>query len=226
MSNFATDILRAFETARPEPDWRRPAALLAGLSGLAQEAALDLGVARRDAALMAWRRALFGSQWRAFAQCPACGTMLEYELPTAPEMFAAPEDVLEISAEGRVWRLRWPNSRDLARAAACPDRDAARGQLLARMLETPADDAPTALLLEAVAAAHKSCWSVDLQCCACPRAWNVLFDAGEFLWRELRAAARRILREVDAIARVYHWSEAEILAMSEPRRAAYLELVS
>jgi hypothetical protein len=227
MSSVAHDILRAFEAARPGPDWRRPALLISALSCVPLDVALDLGVAQRDAALIAWRQALFGDEWRAFAQCPDCGAMLEYELPITPDMFAEPAEVIDVEAQGRVWRLRWPTSRDLAQAAACADHDVARQALLARMLETsPQATPPTAQLLEAVAAAHKGFWSVDLRCCACPRVWSVVFDAGEFLWREIRAAARRILRDVDAIARVYHWSEADILSMSETRRAAYLELLT
>jgi hypothetical protein len=38
--------------------------------------------------------------------------------------------------------------------------------------------------------------------------------------------ARRLLREVDALARVYGWSEAAILALPATRRQAYLEIVS
>ena len=43
--------------------------------------------------------------------------------------------------------------------------------------------------------------------------------------RELRVAARRILREVDSIARVYHWSEGEILALPRERRQYYLSRI-
>jgi hypothetical protein len=46
-----------------------------------------------------------------------------------------------------------------------------------------------------------------------------------FFWREIQSAARRIVLEVDALARSYGWSEAEILNMTPARRQLYLEMV-
>ena len=46
----------------------------------------------------------------------------------------------------------------------------------------------------------------------------------EYLWKEVLIEARRLLREVNALARTYHWREADILALSPRRRQAYLEL--
>ena len=42
---------------------------------------------------------------------------------------------------------------------------------------------------------------------------------------EVQARARRLLREVDVLARAYGWTEADVLALSEQRRTAYLEIV-
>jgi hypothetical protein len=39
------------------------------------------------------------------------------------------------------------------------------------------------------------------------------------------ARARRLLIEVHSLASAYGWSETDILSMSEPRRALYLEMV-
>jgi hypothetical protein len=52
-----------------------------------------------------------------------------------------------------------------------------------------------------------------------------VFDAGEFLWREVAARARRLVYEVHALARYYGWREADILSMTGRRREAYLEMV-
>ena len=46
-----------------------------------------------------------------------------------------------------------------------------------------------------------------------------------FVWAEVDAAAQRLLHEVDVLARAYGWTEPEVLALSEARRAAYLRLV-
>ncbi len=65
---------------------------------------------------------------------------------------------------------------------------------------------------------------LDLTCPACEQQWQALFEIEKFLWTEVQSRARRVLQEVDAFARVYHWNEAEILGMSEARRALYLEM--
>ena len=61
-------------------------------------------------------------------------------------------------------------------------------------------------------------------CPACQHGWQALFDVGTFFWTEVASAARRLLREVDALARAYGWSEAAILALSPARRQAYMEM--
>jgi hypothetical protein len=52
----------------------------------------------------------------------------------------------------------------------------------------------------------------------------MLFEIGTFLWTELAAQAKRLLREIAALARVFGWSEAEVLSLSATRRQIYLEL--
>jgi hypothetical protein len=67
--------------------------------------------------------------------------------------------------------------------------------------------------------------SFDLACPACGHAWHSTFDVGEALWAEVQRAAEQSLLEVDALARAYGWTEAEVMALSPVRRAAYLQLV-
>ena len=67
---------------------------------------------------------------------------------------------------------------------------------------------------------------VELSCPACQHGWSAELDIAAFFWTEIAAQAQRLLREVDALARVYGWREADILAMSAARRQAYLELVA
>src|SRR5262249_26139255 len=64
----------------------------------------------------------------------------------------------------------------------------------------------------------------DIVCPSCEGAFVADVDLGAFVWAELRVRALRLLREVDALARAYGWSESEVLALSARRRAAYLEL--
>jgi hypothetical protein len=61
----------------------------------------------------------------------------------------------------------------------------------------------------------------------CPKCGSdvvVYFDARQFCLRELRDRTAFIYQEVDLLARRYHWSEADILAMPRVRRANYAEL--
>jgi hypothetical protein len=51
----------------------------------------------------------------------------------------------------------------------------------------------------------------------------VLFDIATFFWAEVSAHARRLIRDVHALARAYGWREVEILSMSGWRRERYLE---
>jgi hypothetical protein len=46
-----------------------------------------------------------------------------------------------------------------------------------------------------------------------------------FLWAEIEARARRLLREVHILATAYGWTEAEVLSLGENRRARYVERV-
>jgi hypothetical protein len=66
---------------------------------------------------------------------------------------------------------------------------------------------------------------LDLRCPSCAHGWQVFFDIAAFFWTELTANAHRLLRDVDSLARTYHWREVDILAMTAERRQAYLELV-
>jgi hypothetical protein len=66
---------------------------------------------------------------------------------------------------------------------------------------------------------------VTLECPACAGAFDADLDLGSYVWAELDARARRLLLDVDILARAYGWTEPEVLALGEPRRAAYLRLV-
>ena len=63
-------------------------------------------------------------------------------------------------------------------------------------------------------------------CPSCARRWEMLFDITHFFWNEIAAQARRLLREIDALARAYGWNERETLSLSPRRRQSYLELVA
>jgi hypothetical protein len=64
-----------------------------------------------------------------------------------------------------------------------------------------------------------------LSCPQCGHKWQMYFDILSFFWKEIDSWAYRTLQDVHSLASEYGWSEAEILAMSNRKRQAYLDLV-
>jgi hypothetical protein len=82
--------------------------------------------------------------------------------------------------------------------------------------------------IEAELEALDPCADIELSlvCENCAQAWTAPFDIAALLWDEVEARARALLATVDILARAYGWSEHHVLALSEQRRAAYLEMVT
>ncbi len=66
---------------------------------------------------------------------------------------------------------------------------------------------------------------LTLRCPECGEEWEETFDIVSFFWAEIEAQAKRLLFEIHTLALAYGWTESEILSLSEPRRALYLEMV-
>jgi len=62
-------------------------------------------------------------------------------------------------------------------------------------------------------------------CPSCASVVSARLDIGSHLWARIDADVHQGLREVAALTRAFHWGEAEILAMNDRRRRAYLELL-
>jgi len=65
----------------------------------------------------------------------------------------------------------------------------------------------------------------SIHCVSCGHLSTAQLDAGMLLWDEIDARARALLGEIHVLAHTYGWSENEILALSAPRRSAYLAMV-
>ena len=59
-------------------------------------------------------------------------------------------------------------------------------------------------------------------CAACGHAWQSVFDIAGFFWNEIHVRGRRLLQEIDLLARTYGWTEGEILGMTDQRRSLYV----
>jgi hypothetical protein len=194
---------------------------------------VQLPLGRRDRFLMEVRQRNFGDRIDAHTVCPECRERVEFSLLCSAllgEMGGGEPVTKKITLDGVVFSLRCPNSTDLAAIASSTSVEAGEKVLLARCVDDAANSAALTSAERAAIVAALSALDpaaeilLDLSCPACGNSWQVLFDINHVLWLEICARARRVLQEVDALARVYHWSETEILRMSEARRALYLEM--
>ena len=233
-------LLAAWEEAATQHPLDRALTLLGAALPAASRAELaELSVGRRDGLLLELRERTYGPRLDGFVGCGRCGAELELELWTTALRQAAVPTVAagdEFEHEGVRVRFRPLDSRDLAVAAQCADRASARARLVEQALigaERDGEALPAAALPPTVVERlgrelgrldPESELLLDLTCADCGESWQAPFDVASFLWSEVHASARRLLQEVDLLARSYGWSEPDILALSPRRRALYLEL--
>jgi hypothetical protein len=180
----------------------------------------------RDRALLAVRARLFGPAIRAQERCVGCGEVLELTLTAEAIGLGAAAEPFPPAPAGRIGAgehaaaIRAVTAGDVAAAETAPDALAARAIIAARVAPGAEDAADLDVALEALDPAADV--DIALACPTCGAATIRGFDAPAFFWREIETRAPRILREVAELARLYHWSERDILAMSPARRAFYL----
>lgn len=198
-----------------------------------------LSIGARDTRLLEIYECLFGPSLSAFAQCPACKQPLEYTLFTH-ELKASPSpaDPTPLTLDyGRIsLRLHLPDSLDLRAVSACAEPENAAKMLVERCIVEatlggqsvpPADLPPdiTGVISSALAAADPGAeMLINLNCTVCSHRWQVTLDIERFLWSRISATAKRLLRDIHALASAYGWCEPDILALSTVRRQAYVEM--
>jgi hypothetical protein len=192
----------------------------------------DAPLGTRNAAIMALRNASFGSQLKSWMDCPACGERMEFEID--PALLPAPAEP-PASVEVSGVRFVLPTSRHLAEVTQTDDPDRAAVDLLRACLASDAHipDEPDALaeLIDAVGDVIETAdpWadlSITLPCPACARETIASFDIADYFWDELDKHARGLLDDIHLLASHYGWTEPDILALSDTRRAAYLDRVN
>ncbi|MEA3066190.1 MAG: hypothetical protein QOJ27_2651 [Sphingomonadales bacterium] len=227
----AEKIIALSERGAHLPPARRAALLLAAAFPEAPESALlRLAVGTRDRLLMQLRARMFGDAVTAHQSCAACGEDFELDF-TAGEVGLGPrredEQLPEAPAATLDYRRRSFEVRavcvaDMIAAEAVDGIDAARELLAARA----APEAPAAARARVAEALERLDPVADVQleapCPHCGSVEELRLEPGSFVWEELAARAPRILRDVADLARAYHWSERDILAMPAARRAFYL----
>jgi hypothetical protein len=223
-------ILALWERGAGLGRWARDEALLAAVGPTPS------ALGARNAMLLDLRGSLFDRRWPLRSRCPACGTDCEFEadavaLAEELDALAGSSRSMRVDVSGRSIELRAPTADDLRLIAALPDAQTAARALLATCAS---GEIATDVLDEHNAARLEACLegldpgavvSFALHCPDCGDEWSSVVDIGEALWSELQRAAEQSLIEVDALARAYGWTEAEVLGLSPIRRAAYLQLV-
>lgn len=212
------------------------------------EELVSLTVGQRDAHLLSIYKENFGSSLSALTDCPECGETLEFSFDVTnvslPAATQAANHVFQLETDGYSVQFQLPGSRHLAAVANLVqsvvdgDLSAARLHLLEQcVLQIDSVEAclsvadlPETVSAAVVAAMADADPQADVQihvaCSACGHEWNVPFDIVPFLWTRLAERARILLHEIHLLATAYHWSEADILALSPARRRTYLELVT
>jgi uncharacterized protein (UPF0212 family) len=228
-------ILAVWETGRQQHELDQALTLLgAAAPELTREELNSLTVGERDARLLRLRTLVFGSSATGFAECPECGERIEFPIDTAallqPKVSVTAPHEMEV--DGMRVRFRLPTSRDLAEVVSAPDASDGLDQLIRRCIVEvdPPNELPSvgieALARAIVEADPQAEITLAISCPSCGHGWEMLFDIAQFFWNEIAGQARRILREIDALARAYGWTEREILGLSARRRQSYLELIA
>jgi hypothetical protein len=209
-----------------ERPWRELALLELSGDGPV-EAAARLPLGERDRRLLALRTSLFGRWIACETRCGACDERLEMELDG--EGLAAPSAASSLdrhTPDGGT-AIRPPDSTDIAAALGADDPAAV---ILERCMDPP----PASMSRELRQAATQRMTDLDpaaelwleATCPACGSASTVPLDPAAIVVEEVDRHARRILREVDQLARAYGWRESDVLALGPARRRAYLGLVA
>lgn len=237
----AEELLSVWEQALSQPLLQRVLLLLvAAFPERPAESFATMSIGERDLLLLHLRECLFGSQLINTTICPHCSERIEWrnsvaDLVVEGQQDNAKSDVFELQTDDYQLSFRLPNSADVELVV---NSDNAQQSLLSRcVLESQhrGDSCGFEQLPEAVIQTlteriemldPQADIRIALTCPQCEHRWDALFDIASFLWTEVNDWAERMLQTVNQLARVYGWSEGEILNLSPVRRQLYLGMVA
>jgi uncharacterized protein (UPF0212 family) len=223
----ASELLSVWELGSRQLPLERAFTMLAVVCPeISSESLARLTIGQRDARLLALREMTFGSEIRGVTDCPECGETIELTFNSSdflPLNETESPAELAVKSNGSEVRFRLPIGADLLAVRSAE-------QLLERCLLSGGDKLTENIRVAVAERMSNADPMADihlaLNCPNCEHKWAAPFDIVAFLWREITAAARRLLREVHTLASAYGWTESEILALSPARRRAYLEMAS
>lgn len=223
----ARDILRVVDQGEGCAPLDRPVVVLSLVEEVEPETVSAWPIGRRDRALLELRQATFGDPLPCIFTCPACQERLETELLVSAFILPTPtsNEPFPVDLGDRTLSCRLPTTADLTWAASTPGDTATL--LAQRCTGVPDLGSDTVKVVSEAMAERDPQADIELAltCPDCSASWTAIFDIGTYFWAELEAKADALMAEVHVLARAYHWSENDILAMPPSRRRRYLKMV-
>lgn len=184
---------------------------------------------------------LFGREFELLSHCPACATVAQFSGDCGALADAMPAEIAathHIVVDGHLIEFRLPTAEDVHAASLHEDEEEFAFALLERCMIACTHDGqsespqclPPAVLdalsqrMEALDPAASV--SFALECPQCAAHWDARLDLAQLVWQKLKAAAERLLLDVDTLARHYGWTERDVMALSPTRRAAYVQMAA
>ena len=208
------------------------------------QAVQQLTIGDREALLLHLRRLTLGERLACVLRCPHanCGEKMDVELRVGDLLLAAYPHTqafheATVMGQGTPYRVRFrlPTGGDQEAASSLAGAGPQAGVelLLRRCVEhvLADDERPMTTIPPAVARELPTLMArldpqaeltLNLVCPVCGRAFSTLFDTAAYFFQEVSSRVTHLYREVHCLAWHYHWSEAEILAMTGGKRQLYL----
>ncbi len=189
---------------------------------------LELPVGTRDRLIMAVRARLVAAPLRSEPECSDCGARFELnllaeDLGLGPDAAQTDPRFRAVCIEGQELMLRPVRLADLLTVETLADISQAAQLLAQRVCGGELPDLPVEALETALEQLDPAAdiW-LNTQCPECGAEHSLAFDPVHYTAQEMRQSAQQILRDVVDIARAFHWSEQDILALPDSRRAYYV----
>ncbi len=245
-----------FETGEASLPAHRTTALLARcttrlgpLEPVTADSVRALTVGDREALLLQLRRLTLGERLACVLTCPnaACGKKMDLELKVE-DLLLPPYPIRDgerhettVGDNGASFtvRFRAPTGADAEAVAsvARTDLQAAVDELLRRCVHEVRREGGQPVVGLPPAVAHalparlgevdpQAELMLNLTCPECDQGFSALFDTGAYFFQEIAGGIGQLYRDIHALAFHYHWSEAEILRMTRPKRQRYLGLLA
>jgi len=239
----AHELLSIWENCLPYPVLERSLYLLSVLYDTDMDTVAKMSIGERDTRLLQFREWIFGPRLINVSQCPYCSTPIEWETNIndirLQEVTAEVSvKTLKLETDGFNIDFRLPNSSDIMMAISNPGLAADPVKIVSgcilSVLHHGKEYKPQALPPAVIDKLEQRMNEEDpqaeikmvLNCPECEKQWEASFDILNYLWLEIDNWAKRLLKEVAALAKAFSWSEKDILSLSYQRRRMYLEIIS